>query len=80
MAAIGQLPADHETKISAAVVKLMGGDAKDWKATVRNATGLPQDFDERIRQLWRQQKPGVRPTDFVIAISDATFLPLIDPT
>jgi hypothetical protein len=79
MSAIGQLPSDREASVSVAVAKLLGGDPTEWKTTVRSSSGLPADFDERLRQLWSIQEAGTNPVDFVMAVSEATFLPMIDP-
>ena len=79
LAAIGQLPPEHEASVSSAVAKLLGGDAREWKATVKTASGLPANFDDRLRELWSTQKAGLDPREFVMAVSDANFLPLVDP-
>lgn len=79
LAAIGELPADREATVSAAVERLLGGQTSEWRVTVRTASGLPPDFDARLRELWRNQTAGISPIDFVMAVSEANFLPLIDP-
>ena len=78
LAVIGELsPADEPTV--AAAVDLAFGRTVDWKAAVRRAAGLPDDFDDRIRQLWDRQPPGTGTIAFVMAVSDANFAPFIDP-
>ena len=78
MAVIGELTPADEKVIETAVVRLLGpGD--DWKETVRRMSGLPGDMDARILYLWDQQPDGVNPSEFVLALSDANFAPLIDP-
>jgi hypothetical protein len=79
MAVIGQLPPEHENKVAATVAARLGGEASQWQLTLKQASGLPLDFDDRILALWRMQNPGTNPADFVMAVSDSTFLPLIDP-
>lgn len=80
LAVIDRLPAGHGEKVSAAVVRHFGGPPSEWMATIRRVSGLPGDFDERIRALWATQQPGVNPLDFAIAVADASFVGLIDPT
>lgn len=79
LALIGAMPGDHEAQVAAKVCELLGGEPSDWKSTVRQAAGLPEDFDARIALARQSQQPGVSPRDFVIAISDANFVDLVDP-
>jgi hypothetical protein len=78
LAVIGELSRADEPTVAAAVERALGR-TDDWKASVRSAAGLPDDFDDRIRQLWKRQPSGTGTIDFVLAISDANFAPLIDP-
>jgi|SRR5450759_1543990 hypothetical protein len=78
LAVIGELSSGDESMIAAVVDRVLE-PTKDWKATVRRSAGLPEDTDAQIRELWEGQPPGVSPTAFVLAVSDANFEPLIDP-
>ena len=40
---------------------------------------MEANMDERIRGLWQAQPDGSDPLRFARAVSDANFLPMIDP-
>jgi hypothetical protein len=79
LALTGNLAPDVEAKVAQAVQTAFGGGA-DWKASLRNALDLPPTIDEQVRGLWRAQPEGSDPLRFALAVSDANFLPMIDPT
>jgi hypothetical protein len=78
LAVIGQLSAEDEPIVAAAVNRAFG-NTDDWKTAVRHVAGLPEDFDARLRKFWDQQPAGTGTIAFVLAVSDANFAPLIDP-
>lgn len=78
LATIGQLSTQDEPIIARAVEHALG-KTSDWKVAVRHAAGLSEDFDERLRKLWDAQPAGTSTIAFVLAVSDANFVPLIDP-
>jgi hypothetical protein len=79
LALTGNLEPEIETKVAEIVESTFGG-GPDWKVTLRHATRLPDDMDERIRSLWRAQALGTDPVTFALAVSDDNFLQMIDPT
>lgn len=46
---------------------------------MRRSAGLPEGIDDRICRLWDAQPNGMSTIEFVLAVSDATSVPLIDP-
>lgn len=78
LALTGHLHPEMEAKVATYVKGRFGGD-DDWKATLRRSIKLPDDMDERIQGLWRSQEPGTDPLAFATSVSDANFLPMIDP-
>ena len=78
LAVIGALSAEDE-RIVAPVVNRGPGTTENWRNAVRRSAGLPDDFDDKILELWRRQPPGVNPAKFVLAVSDANFVRYIDP-
>jgi hypothetical protein len=72
------LDPEMERKV-AKLVKTQFGGGSDWKASLRVGIKLPPDMDERIRELWRRQPPGVDPIAFTLVVSDENFRPMIDP-
>ncbi len=78
LAVIGQLDQEAETRAASAVKVLLGG-GPDWTGTLRRSIKLPDDMDRRIQQLWSEQPVGTDPLTFMLAVSNGTFLPMIDP-
>ena len=77
MAITGNLDSDTEARV-AKVVKATFGGGPDWMATLREVVHLPDDMDQRIQKPWQSQSPGVDPRMFAVAVSNETFVPLID--
>lgn len=78
LSVIGCLEPDREAEVGALVVQTFGGGL-DWRATLRAQVHLPETLDARIRSMWKQQPKGADPMAFMVAVSDANFLPMIDP-
>jgi hypothetical protein len=77
-AMIGNLSPEQDARVAATVRRVLGNTGP-WTDVVRRKAGLPDDMDSRIRTLWAGQPPGTDPGVFVRKVSDANFLPLVDP-
>ena len=77
LALTGNLSPEMEAKV-ADTVRRNFGEGPDWKVTLREATKLPSNMDERIRAIWRSQPVGTDPAAFALAVSDDNFLTMID--
>jgi hypothetical protein len=79
LALTGNLAPDTEDAVATAVRRLFRGD-DNWKEALRKGIGLPDGFDERVKALWRSQPEGVDPLAFAVAVSDANFKAMLDPS
>lgn len=78
LAVIGQLDPEAETRAASAVKVYLGG-GPDWTGTLRRSIKLPDDMDSKIQRLWSEQPAGTDPYAFMLAVSNGSFLPMIDP-
>lgn len=79
LAVIDHLTPDREALVRRVVEETYGGGS-NWKDTLKAVAGLPPDLDSRLVALWQQQPHGTAPLAFMLAVSDETFMPLIDAT
>ena len=66
MALTGNLDPETEVRVAKVVSEMFGGGS-NWMETLRKRVNLPGDIDDRIRDLWRSQSPGVDPRAFTLA-------------
>jgi hypothetical protein len=78
LAVIGEMPANQKAGVAAQVAESLGGEASDWKATVRRAAGPADRFRHQDSRGLAVSAKRASPLDFVIAISDANFVDLMD--
>jgi hypothetical protein len=85
LSCIGQLPANKESGLVAAVQRVWGGGS-DWKATMRSTLQLGESIDDSLIKMWATNQERARtanvvllPEDFARMVVNENFVHLIEP-